>query len=188
MRSPFLMLGCALSVAILPTANVAQAKPVLKSAHIMPQFALSSANVQTDTSDEETPEERAARLKKASQRKGQERDKKSLPERDQNGDELPETTLDDNSETGDTTQPRTQRKSAKPKPGKNGTADNTADANDADSDDNMPLRNAPRTPRKQIQPLELFGYSYFTQARETIQMRRTRCANTPETAKQTFPA
>ncbi len=172
MRSPFLLLGCALSVAILPSANRATALPVLPSAHILPQHASGSADGQTDAPDDETPEERTARLKAEAKRRQQERAKKALP------NEQPETTPDEASDSGDashsgkTSDGRVRGKSTSGKNGKNGKADTTDSAEEADSEEDMPLRNAPRTTRKFSQPLELFGYSYFAHARESLEARR----------------
>lgn len=55
MRSSFLLPGCALSVIILLTANLAQAKPVSPSAHLAPHNASVNVDGQTDAPDKTTP-------------------------------------------------------------------------------------------------------------------------------------
>ena len=169
MRSPFLLSGCALSVAVLLTATPAQSKRVSPSAHILPRHAAVNVDGQTDAPDDETPEERSARLKRrAAQNQKQLPDKKTLPERDALPNDQPEDGSEDTTDSPDA--PKSHTRSDKS--GKRGKTGTTAETNDADEEDNTPLRNAPGAPRKKAQPLELFGYSYFTQARETIQIRR----------------
>ncbi len=173
MRSPFPLSGCALSVAVLLTATPAQSKRVSPSAHIASRNASVSADGQTDAPDDETPEERTARLKRrAAQNQKQQPDKKTLPERDPLPNEQPEDVPEDTTDSPDAPKSHTRRNSDADKSGKKKKMDTTVEANDVDEEDNTPLRNAPGALRKKAQPLELFGYSYFTQARETIQIRR----------------
>ena len=54
MQIPFLLLGCALSVAILPATNPAQAKRVSPSANAIPQIDDRDGNGQDDTREEDT--------------------------------------------------------------------------------------------------------------------------------------